>query len=150
MSAKIARYTPSVREEANVNARMRLYLAIALTTLALSACGGGNTVSGTITFDGDSTIPEGAVMTVQLRDVSYQDAAAPLINSQIIVNPGRFPVDFSVPYDPDAIDDRAIYGLQVRVTLDDRLIFINDTAFDVLTRGNPSRGVKMWVIAVRG
>ena len=53
-----------------------------------------------------------------------------------------------MPYEPDDIDPRATYGLQVRVTLRDRLLFVNDTAFDVLTRGNPSRGVVMWVIAV--
>ena len=89
-------------------------------------------------------------MTVQLRDVSLQDAAAPLVASQTIEDPGRFPVDFAVPYEPGDIDQRATYGLQVRVTLHDRLIFINDTAFDVLTRGNPSRGIDMWVIAVGG
>ena len=121
---------------------------IALVTLTLGACSDGNAVTGTITFDGEPSIPEGAVMTVQLRDVSYQDAAAPLIASQTIAGPERFPVDFSVPYNPNDIDSRATYGLQVRVTLDDRLIYINDTAFDVLTRGNPGRGVKMWVIAV--
>lgn len=132
---------------------MRIVSAIILTValaLALAACGDRNAVTGTITFDGDQTIPEGAVMEVQLRDVSYQDAAAPLIASQTIEDPGRFPVDFAVPYDPDDIDPRAVYGLQVRVTLHDRLIFINDTAFDVLTRGNSGRGVDMWVIAVDG
>ena len=132
---------------------MRIVSAIILTValaLALAACGDRNAVTGTITFDGDQTIPEGAVMEVQLRDVSYLDAPAPLIASQTIDDPGRFPVDFAVPYEPGDIDDRAIYGLQVRVTLHDRLIFINDTAFDVLTRGNPSRGIDMWVIAVDG
>lgn len=132
---------------------MRIVSAIILTAalaLALAACGDRNSVTGTITFDGDQTIPEGAVMTVQLRDVSYQDAAAPLIASQTIDDPGRFPVDFAVPYEPGDIDPRAVYGLQVSVTLNDRLIFINDTAFDVLTRGNPGRGVDMWVIAVDG
>lgn len=132
---------------------MRIVSAIILTAalaLTLVACGDRNAVTGMITFDGDQAIPEGAVMTVQLRDVSYLDAPAPLIASQTIDDPGRFPVDFAVPYEPDDIDDRAVYGLQVSVYLHDRLIYINDTAFDVLTRGNPSRGVDMWVIAVDG
>ncbi len=132
---------------------MRIVSAIILTAalaLTLAACGDRNAVTGTITFEGDQAIPEGAVMEVQLRDVSYQDAAAPLIASQTIEDPGRFPVDFAVPYEPGDIDPRAVYGLQVRVTLNDRLIYINDTAFDVLTRGNPGRGVDMWVIAVDG
>ena len=123
-------------------------ILIAVLVLALAACGERNAVTGTITFDGEQTIPEGAVMEVQLRDVSYQDAAAPLIASRTIDDPGRFPVDFAVAYQPDDIDQRATYGLQVSVYLHDRLIFINDTAFDVLTRGNPGRGVDMWVIAV--
>ncbi|MCY4582193.1 MAG: YbaY family lipoprotein [Chloroflexi bacterium] len=132
---------------------MRIIFAFILTAalaLTLAACGERNAVTGTITFEGDQAIPEGAVMEVQLRDVSLQDAAAPLIASQTIEDPGRFPVDFAVAYEPDDIDSRATYGVQVRVTLNDRLIYINDTAFDVLTRGNPSRDVDMWVISVGG
>ena len=131
--------------------RLASYMVLVLAfALVASVCTGGNAVTGTITFNGEPTIPEGAVVTVQLRDVSYQDASSILIASQTIENPERFPIEFSVPYEPDEIDSRATYGLQVRVTSDDRLIFINDTAFDVLTRGNPSRGVDMWVIAVGG
>ena len=120
--------------------------------LAVGVCTGDrNAVTGTITFEGDQAIPEGAVLRVQLRDVSYQDAASILIASQTIENPESFPIEFSVPYEPDKIDSRATYGLQVRIdSADGRLIYINDTAFDVLTRGNPSRGVDMWVIAVGG
>ena len=132
---------------------MRIIFAFILTAalaLTLTACGERNAVTGTITFEGDQAIPEGAVMEVQLRDVSLQDVAAPLIASQTIEDPGRFPVDFAVAYEPDDIDSRATYGVQVRVTLNDRLIYINDTAFDVLTRGNPSRDVDMWVISVGG
>ena len=122
--------------------------ALALVAAACSvAC---NEVTGTITFDGDPAIPAGAVLTVEVRDVSYQDAPSTLIASQTIENPERFPIDFAVPYKPDDIDPRAIYGLQVRGVLDDRLIYINDTAFDVITDGNPKRGVDIWVIAVGG
>ena len=130
---------------------MRMIFAIALVTLATLgavACSGQNTVSGTITFDGDAAIPDGSVLTIQLRDVSYQDAASILIAEQTIENPKRFPQGFSVQYDPDDIDQRATYGLAITITLGERLLYINDTAFDVLTRGNPSRNVKTWVIAV--
>ena len=133
---------------------MRVLIAIALGAAAMLAVAGcgllSNSVSGTITYDGDPVIPEGAVLTVQVRDVSYQDAASVLIASQTITDPGRFPVDFSVPYEPSDIDSRATYGLGIRITLDDRLIYINDTAFEVLTRGNPKRGVDVWVVSVGG
>ncbi len=131
---------------------MRGVIAIVLVVaamLCLLGCGLlSNAVSGTITYDGDPVIPDGAVVTVQVRDVSYQDAASTLIASQSIENPGRFPIDFSVPYEPDDIDSRAIYGLQISIRQGDSLIFVNDTAFDVLTRGNPKRGVDVWVVAV--
>ena len=133
---------------------MRLLSAVILAaalTLAIGACGEGrDAVTGTITFDGDPSIPPGAVLTVELRDVSYQDAPSELISSQTIESPERFPIDFAVPYKPDEIDPRATYGLQVRITRNEHLIYINDTAFDVLTRGNPSHGVHVWVIAVGG
>ena len=125
-------------------------ILIVSAPLAVVACGENNTVSGTITFDGEPAIPEGAVLEVELRDVSYQDAAAPLIANQTIASPERFPVDFAIPYDPDDIDPRAVYGLQVSITLNGRLIYANDTAFDVLTRGNPRHGLGLWVIAVGG
>lgn len=131
---------------------MRGVIAIVLVVaamLCLLGCGLlSSAVSGTITYDGDPVIPDGAVVTVQVRDVSYQDAASTLIASQSIENPGRFPIDFSVPYEPDDIDSRAIYGLQISIRQGDSLIFVNDTAFGVLTRGNPKRGVDVWVVAV--
>ena len=124
---------------------------IAALTLVIAGClGERNAVTGTITFDGDPTIPAGAVLTVELRDVSLQDASSILIASQTIEDPERFPIDFSVSYEPDDIDPQATYGLQVRITVQDRLVYINDTSFDVLTRGNPGRGVDMWVVAVGG
>ena len=67
-----------------------IILIIALA-VAPAACGERNAVTGTITFDGEQAIPEGAVMEVQLRDVSYQDAAAPLIASQTIKEPETLP-----------------------------------------------------------
>ena len=124
---------------------------IAALTLVIAGClGERNAVTGTITFDGDPTIPAGAVLAVELRDVSLQDASSTLIASQTIEDPERFPIDFSVSYEPDDIDPQATYGLQVRITVQDRLVYINDTSFDVLTRGNPGRGVDMWVVAVGG
>lgn len=126
-------------------------ILISALALVVAVCGGErNAVTGTITFGGDLAIPAGAVLTVEVRDVSLQDASSILIASRTIEDPGRFPIEFAVPYEPDDIDPRATYGLQVRITINDRLIYVNDTAFDVLTRGNPSRGVDMWVVAVGG
>ena len=108
------------------------------------------TLTGAITFDGDPAIPSGAVLTVELIDVSLIDAPSVLIAAQTVENPGRFPLEFSVPYHPDDIDSRSRYGLHISISLNDRLIYVNDTAFDVITLGNPNRDLETWVIAVGG
>ncbi len=105
-------------------------------------------VSGTVTYRERLALTEGASLVVELRDVSYQDAAAPLIARQTIDNPGQVPIRFEVGYHRDDIDDRNVYGISARIIESDgRLAFTNDTAYDVITRGNPSR-VDMLLVLV--
>lgn len=43
-------------------------------------------------------------------------------------------------YNEDDINPRNTYSIQARITESDgRLAFINDTAYDVITRANPTR-----------
>ena len=117
---------------------------IAALEFSLAARGGGrNSVTGTITSDGDLAIPAGTALIVDLRDVSRQDAPSTLIAAQTIEEPKRFPLEFATHYEPDDIDPRATYRLQVSVTLDTRLIYANYTAFHVLTDGNSISSVDM-------
>lgn len=105
-------------------------------------------VSGTVTYRERIALTEGARLVVELRDVSYQDAAAPLIARQTIENPGQVPIRFEVGYHRDDIDDRNVYGISARIIeADGRLAFTNDTAYDVITRGNP-RSVDMLLVLV--
>ena len=84
-----------------------------------------------------------------MRDVSLADAAAPLIASQTVRNPGQVPIEFRVPYNRDDIDSRNTYGISARILgAEGRLAFINDTAHDVITRGNPTR-VDMVLVLVQ-
>ena len=80
----------------------------------------------------------GASLVVELRDVSLADAAAPLIARQTIANPGQVPINFKVEYSREDINSRNTYAIQARIIESDgRLAFINDTAYHVITRGNP-------------
>ena len=93
-------------------------------------------------------LTEGATLVVELRDVSYADAAAPLIARQTIANPGQVPIRFEVGYHRDDIDDRNTYAVSARIVESDgRLAFTNDTAYEVITRGNP-RSVDMLLVLV--
>ena len=96
-------------------------------------------VSGTVTYRERIALTAGAQLVVELRDVSLADTAAPLIARQTIENPGQVPIAFRVAYSRADINSRNTYAIQARIIESDgRLAFINDTAYDVITRGNPS------------
>ena len=107
---------------------------------ARSLLGGGSSVSGTVTYSERIALTPDARLIVQIRDTSYADAAAELVAEQVITDPGQVPISFKVDYDPDDIDSRNTYSVSARIEESGgRLAFINDTAYDVITRGNPKR-----------
>ena len=102
--------------------------------------GADASVRGTITYRERIALTPDAVVVVQLRDTTYADAAAVLIAEQIIDSPGQVPIDFDVRYPSDEIDNRNTYSVSAVITESDgRMAFTNDTAYDVITRGNPRR-----------
>ena len=110
--------------------------------------GADASVRGTITYRERIALTPDAVVTVQLRDTTYADAAAVLIAEQIIASPGQVPIDFDVRYPSDEIDDRNTYSVSAVITESDgRMAFTNDTSYDVITRGNPRR-VDMTLVMV--
>lgn len=105
-------------------------------------------VSGTVTYRERIALTAGARLVVELRDVSLQDAAAPLIARQTIENPGQVPIEFKVEFSRADINSRNTYAIQASIIeADGRLAFTNDTAYDVITRGNPSK-VDMLLVLV--
>lgn len=106
-------------------------------------------VSGSVTYRERIALTPGAMLVVELRDVSLQDAAAPLIARQTIENPGQVPIAFRVGFNRADINSRNTYAIQARIIESDgRLAFINDTAYDVITRGNSS-SVDMLLVLVQ-
>ena len=105
-------------------------------------------IKGTVTYRENLDLTPGAVLVVELRDVSLQDAPSILIARQTISSPGQVPIDYEVRFNRDDINPRNTYGISARIIeSDDRLVFINDTAHDVITRGNPDR-VNMVLVLV--
>ena len=95
-----------------------------------------NVVYGTVAWPPVVTPPPGSVLEIELLDVSLQDAAAEFIVGQVILDPGEGPVDFYLEFDPNDIKSENTYAVQAALS-DPRgnLMYINDTAYDVLTWG---------------
>ena len=105
-------------------------------------------VRGSVTYREWLALTPGATLIVELRDVSYADASAPLIASQTISGPGQAPIEFEVAYSREDIDSRNRYSVSARIVESDgRLAFVNDTAYEVITHSNPDN-VDMLLVLV--
>ena len=151
-----------------MNAKLAVAIIFTLTIvlLALAACQGdakspnatstvtsgkrpNASVSGSVSYRERLALTPGARLEIQLRDTSYQDTAAPPIAEQVIENPGQVPIAFKLGYNRDDINNRNTYSLQADIIeADGRLAFTNDTAYDVISRGNP-RNVDMLLVMVQ-
>jgi len=112
----------------------------------LSACSGKDpgapdpglaSVAGTLSHPELVTLSDEAVVEVELADVSVADGPATIVSSQRIRKPGQFPVHFRLDYSPDRIDPSHRYTVQARIREGDQLAFATDTAYPVITAGNP-------------
>jgi len=95
-------------------------------------------VTGTLTSREPLALNTEAVVTVQLIDVSRQDAAAVVLAEQIITRAGQIPIPFELEYDPDSIKLTHRYAVQARIEEGGKLRYRNDTVHFVLTHGNPN------------
>ncbi len=100
-----------------------------------------NRVTGTVTHLQRIALSSGAIVTVTLVDISRKDAPAIVLAQQVINTGGKqAPFAFELAYDLASIDARFTYAVQARITgADGRLIFVSDTVYPVITRGNPNR-----------
>jgi len=92
-------------------------------------------VTGTVSYRERIMLSQGAMVNVQLLDVSRADMPATLLAEQTIEQPGQVPVAFELLYNPGIIDERMSYAVQARIFEGSELRFTTDTVFPVLTRG---------------
>lgn len=106
-------------------------------------------VSGTVAYRERIAMPENAVLTMQLLDVTASDgengkqaggAEGKVIAEQKFTFAGhQVPLPFELHYDPAKIDATHEYTLSARIAVADQLMFMNTTAYRVITQGNPTK-----------
>jgi putative lipoprotein len=117
----------------------------------LAACQGSSqadSVTGTVTYLVRIALPEDAVVTVRLQDISLADAPAELIGEQVIETKGKqVPIPYEIEYDATQIKENNAYSISARIEdSSGKLLFISDTVYPVITRGNPTSDVEVLVV----
>jgi putative lipoprotein len=128
-------------------------VAVLALGLLLGACGSKKedaAVSGTVIYRERIALPDDAVVKVQLQDVSKMDVKAEVLGEQMMKTEGKqVPIDYSVPFEEEAIDERFTYAVSARI--EDgagKLLFISDTVIPVITGDNPTEDVEILVVSV--
>ncbi|MBL8579383.1 MAG: YbaY family lipoprotein [Mesorhizobium sp.] len=100
-------------------------------------------IVGEVSYRERIALPANAVLSVQLADVSLADAPASVIAEQTIDPAGQVPIKFTLKFDSAVIQPKMNYAVQARITVDDKLWFINDERYSVdPTKAEP---VQMWL-----
>lgn len=132
-------------------------LVVAENVDTKSACTDGgevttqdNVITGTVRYRERAALPQGAVLTVRLVDVSRQDVSSvPIAEQRIELRGRQAPIDFDLVYPPKSIEERNRYAVRAEITDGTRLLYTTDRIVPVLTQGNP-RTVELDLVRVGG
>ena len=112
------------------------HFAVALALATLPMTGHADTVTGTAALLQHEALPPTAVFEARVEDISRVGAAAEVIGSSRIENPGSPPIAFRIELDPSKVDVRRRYVVRATITIDGKLVLTSDRAYPVLTHGH--------------
>ena len=100
-------------------------------------------VSGTITYVQRVALPSSAVVHVEIEDVTLEGAPMVKIAATDIPVTHQVPIAFSLPYDPVKIDPKNHYALNVTISANGELLFLNKTRIPIITYNNPTAQIEV-------
>jgi putative lipoprotein len=122
--------------------RSLLTLAIAAVLLALPAAAlaqNTSSVTGTANIRQRIALPNNAVVTMQLADVSRAGAPGQVIAEQSFsANGAQAPFPFTLQYDKARITTTGVYIVQGNIKVNGQLRYTTTVAYRVITQGNPT------------
>ena len=108
------------------------------------------TITGNVAYRERIMLPDNAVVTVRLQDVSLADASAVLLAEQVIeTNGAQVPVYFSLDYNTADIKPGHRYSVSARIEVNGKLRFITDTMNAVITDENQTHQLNLMLVGVR-
>jgi putative lipoprotein len=93
------------------------------------------TIRGSAAYRERMALPPGAVLQVELLDISRADAPAERLAMARIPVEHQVPIDFTLPYDPARIEPSHSYAVRGVIEVEGKPAFRTDTIHPVLTRG---------------
>lgn len=107
------------------------------------------TLTGEVFYMQRIALPPEANLTVTLADVSKVDASMEVISSRSYSTKDKpMPFTFELNYPLSAIKQSHTYNLSARITVNDEIIFISDTAHHVITDPNKTSNLKIKVVGI--
>jgi len=83
-------------------------------------------VTGEVTYRERMALPPTAVLTVRLMDVSLADVPSAVVAEQKVEPAGQVPIKFDLRFDQGVVRPNVNYAVQARITVDDKLWFVNE------------------------
>ena len=137
--------------------RHALYTLLTITiVLAFAGCastaprsssvnyGEGVKVSGVVTYRERIAMPKGAVVIARLVDITKSDAPIVLCEQKITA-PGQVPVPFVLTADGEDLSEYHNYAIEATINVGGKPRWRNTQQYGVITRGNPTTGLMVWV-----
>ena len=115
---------------------MKYISLLLLLSLMAPASFGNSVVSGTAAYRERIAMPPEAVFEATLEDISRADAAAEILGSVKIEQPGNPPIRFEIPYDPARVQDGHRYSVRAKILVGGKLLFTTDRIAPVLAGGH--------------
>ncbi|MDW4551749.1 YbaY family lipoprotein [Defluviimonas sp. D31] len=108
-----------------------------MTVLAFAGLGVNamEAIKGTATYRERIAMPPGVTFEVRLEDVSLMDVPSKILSTVTLNEAGNPPYEFTIPYNPEVIQDARRYTVRASLRLGERLLFTTDTHTPVLTGG---------------
>lgn len=107
-------------------------------------------VTGSVFYRERIALPDDAVVTVTLEDISLADKAAEILATDSFVTGGKqVPFEFKLDYDANKIVPNHRYNVRAKIAVDGKLRFTTDTITHVITDENKTQAVQLRVIGVR-
>lgn len=107
------------------------------------------TLLGEVFYLQPITLPATAILSVQLQDVSFEDAEAVVLAHQTTPVAGKLPLPFRLNYDPTRIEPGHRYAVMARIELEGKLLFINTWRQSVTLDGQDPQPLRIQVDPAR-